>query len=66
MPINVTPVSRLSDHSIDVDHTPAGSPTNEWLPAGHPGAGPERAHRILVAQSVLHHYEKNESRGSGG
>jgi hypothetical protein len=48
------------------DRTPAGASTNEWLPAGHFAARQERVHRILVAQNVLPHYEKNESRGSGG
>jgi hypothetical protein len=58
MPINVTPLSGLSDRSINVrSHTGRG--VDERTVTGG-------SLRFLVAQSVLHHYEKNESRGSGG
>jgi hypothetical protein len=72
MPINVTPISGLSDRSSDArSHTGRGDHermvTSESLrSASRSNRGPGCEQRILAAMNVLHHYEKNESWGSDG
>jgi hypothetical protein len=72
MPINVTPISGLSDRSNDArSHTGRGNhermvTSGSLRSACRSTRVPDREQRILVAKNVLHHYEKNESWGSDG
>jgi hypothetical protein len=72
MPINATPIAGLSDHIDDVrSHTGRGFDgpvvTDGSLHRGPFSIGaPQDAHHVHVARKVLHHYDKNESWGSGG
>lgn len=72
MPINATPIAGRSAHIDDVRSHTGRAVDGQTVTEGSLRRGPvsirpsPEAYRTLVARNVLHHYDKNESWGSGG